>query len=474
MDVPTGPSGPSTPPFWTIAFRSSEGLEVSAVPCHLGRHEVSFEIPTLDGAIRTSEVLPEFSVRMGERIGYKGRATATATAISGSRTVCSVALEDAWIDAGLNGSLGATPQRAFDCFWEHWQKQARVKPEFKVVVADMQSLLVDLELWLAQVEMGFEDLAGDELNERRTKSAREFAERTLPALNDLFEKFESISNEASAQSRPAYRVFARRQLHPWLLCSPFLHRTYRKPLGYAGDYEMVKMISRDPYEGATIFAKVINCWFLAQPPAQAHRNRLEFLERRISEVAVRAASERRPARVLNLGCGPALEIEDFLRKHEWADRVEFTLIDFNQETLERTGASLRSVCHQHRRSTSIDLIRKSVVTLLREGQNLDRRSQAGFDLVYCAGLFDYLTEPVSRRLSTLLYDWLRPGGHFLTTNVHQSNPWPLVMDFIMDWHLIYRGSVQMLATRPEQLSPEECRLTTDSTGVNLFLEATKI
>lgn len=34
-----------------------------------------------------------------------------------------------------------------------------------------------------------------------------------------------------------------------MLCSPFAYRAYHKPLGYAGDYEMVNMIARDPYEG---------------------------------------------------------------------------------------------------------------------------------------------------------------------------------------------------------------------------------
>ena len=54
-----------------------------------------------------------------------------------------------------------------------------------------------------------------------------------------------------------------------LLSSPFLYRAYQKPLGYAGDYEMVNMIARDPYEGGSLFAKVVNLWFLSQWPARA-------------------------------------------------------------------------------------------------------------------------------------------------------------------------------------------------------------
>ena len=43
---------------------------------------------------------------------------------------------------------------AFDGFLDHWRKYYQVRPEFKVVVADVQTLLSDLDLWLAQLELG--------------------------------------------------------------------------------------------------------------------------------------------------------------------------------------------------------------------------------------------------------------------------------------------------------------------------------
>ncbi len=473
MDVQTGQPGLQAEVFGTIAFHSGDGLEIRATPLHVGRHEVSFELVNLDATLRSSEVLTEFSVKLGGRVAYQGRATITSVTSSGNRTVCSAALEGGWLEVGLGMLSGRELTGAFDGFLGFWQKQCRVRPEFKVVVADLQSLLVDLELWLAQVELGIDTRAEPDLNKLRVGWARDLAGRTLPTLNALFEKFESTAAEAGLDAHPAHRVFARRQLHPWLLCAPFLHRTFRKPLGYAGDYEMVNMISRDPHEGDTLFAKLINHWFLMQPTPEAHRNRLKHLEQRISEAAVTAAREGRRARVLTLGCGPAIEIQEFLRRHAWADWVEFTLIDFNQETLDRTEGCLTQICRQHRRSTRTEFMRKSVMSILRESQGPNEVISRPFDFVYCAGLFDYLTEPVCRRVSTRLFDWLRPGGLFLTTNVHACNPWPFLMDFIADWHLIHRTTREMLATRPEQLAPEDCRLTTDVTGVNIFLEANR-
>src|SRR5436309_7141006 len=125
-----------------------------------------------------------------------------------------------------------------------------------------------------------------------------------------------------------------RQLHPLVLCAPFVYRTYSKPLGYAGDYEMVNMITRNPCEGGSLFAKLVNAWFLAQPPAQAHRHRLDYLVQKLTEETARVSAEGRLARIFNLGCGPAVEVQRFLESKDFSDRASFTLLDFNEETLQ--------------------------------------------------------------------------------------------------------------------------------------------
>jgi extracellular factor (EF) 3-hydroxypalmitic acid methyl ester biosynthesis protein len=473
MDAHVGQSGLITEGLGTVAFQNG-GKMVQAFVRHLARHEVSFELVTLDAAVRTSEVLPDFSVKLGDQVVYAGRAIVTAITSLGARAVCSAALESGWIELSRQAIDPAAMSGAFDEFLDQWHKSYHVPAEFKVVVADMQFLLADLELWLAQFELELDARSGRDLDGFRIERARSLSGCTTSTLNVLFEKFETTAQLAGREQRPACRIFARRQLHPLLLCAPFLHRTYRKPLGYAGDYEMVNMISREPFEGASLFAKLVNVWFLAQPPAGAHRNRLKYLERRITEIAARIGRPGRPAKILSLGCGPAVEVQEFLRKGLCVDRVEFTLVDFNQETLERTRQCIQRVNPPAPTSVPVEFVRKSVMTILREAQGpADEVTRGQFDFVYCAGLYDYLTDPVCRRLSSLMYDWVRPGGCFLSTNVHDSNPWPLVMDYVMDWHLIYRSSAQMLATRPEQVSPGDCVLTTDPTGVNIFLEALK-
>src|SRR5258706_12916972 len=97
----------------------------------------------------------------------------------------------------------------------------------------------------------------------------------------------------------------RRHLHHLVLSAPFAQRTFDKPLGYAGDYEMVNMILRNTLEGGSLFAKIIHAWFVQQPPAEAHRNRIEYLTKAIIAEALPAAANRAARRVYWLACEPA-------------------------------------------------------------------------------------------------------------------------------------------------------------------------
>jgi extracellular factor (EF) 3-hydroxypalmitic acid methyl ester biosynthesis protein len=100
----------------------------------------------------------------------------------------------------------------------------------------------------------------------------------------------------------------------------YLYRTFRKPLGYAGDYEMVNMITRTANEGATLFAKELSAWILSQAPTVGHRNRIQILTERLVEKTTRVVARgSSKARVFNLGCGTAQEIQRFLADY---DRVK--------------------------------------------------------------------------------------------------------------------------------------------------------
>jgi len=454
-----------------IVCENSRGAEIHGTLLRLTRHEISFEIYSAADMVQMSEVLANLRIFVREQPVYSGRAVITGLVNTGPVLVCQASLEDSWLEVNVL-ALAKEPARlggAFSDLIRNWQKVYRIHPAYKLAIADIQSFLFELNHWVNEVQLGISTGNGKHLDEERA-AVDELIGPVTPCLNHLFEEFELVSRNVAPQEQPVHGLYAKRQLHSLLLCSPFMHRIYRKPLGYAGDYEMVNMILREPHEGSTLFAKVLNKWFLSQVPAAAHRNRVGYLAERLEEESRRGGANARPMRVLNLGCGPAKEVGDFMARSAGSDRAEFTLLDFNDETLAYAQQTLEAARRRHHRGTRLNMVRKSIGQVIKSGT---RNAGIGYDVIYCAGLFDYLPDRVCQQLLNITYDSLAPGGLLLATNVDPSNPIRNVMGDIFEWWLIERDAGRMRALSPGNAPPEDCKLTSDPTGCNVFLEVRK-
>lgn len=462
-----------------VVGRTIQEVELSGKLLKLSRLAAVFELYNPPTVLRLSEVLKDFSIKVGERTLYSGKAVVRGLINTGPAVVvCEATLsESSWMDVSLaatNGQLGKRLDAEYRQFLREWQKLYKIHPDYKLVLADMQTYFADLRLWLDQLELG----ARGGVMTGRSDLELEIAAKLAPAIKanmtTLFEKFEDTIRTVDPELEAAHQLYARRQLHPLLLCSPFLNRCYVKPLGYAGDYEMVNMMLRSPFEGDSLFAKIINYWFVQQAPAEAHRHRIEYLVRQLIRVATRAASEKRRARILSVACGPAQEVQRFVADHEISSNVDVSLLDFNEETLKNTGALMTGIAKRHHRNTQFHYIKKSVHRIIKEsGRTATEFTDAHYDFVYCAGLFDYLSNQVCQHLMNAMYEWLAPGGLLVSTNVDSSNPRRLTMDYIMAWHLIYRNGAELAALKPEAAAAENCKVIADLTGVNVYLETVK-
>ncbi len=145
-------------------------------------------------------------------------------------------------------------------------------------------------------------------------------------------------------------------------------------------------------------------------------------------------------------------------------------MDFNAETLEFARESLNETRAAAGRSTKLHYFQRSVHQLLRAASQGGVDEFSGYDLVYCAGLFDYLSQRVCKRMVELFRTMLKPGGVVIVTNVATSNPRKAWMEYVMEWNLIYRDENEMMDLVPEGLNPKDTKVGADATGVNLFLE----
>jgi extracellular factor (EF) 3-hydroxypalmitic acid methyl ester biosynthesis protein len=458
-----------------VTFQTSLGNESRGNLLRLSRHGVAFEVHGADTVLRTSESLRELKIYSGSRVVYSGRAVVRDLVNSGTTIICEANLDDASFDPEFF-SFVAQPEQLRERFKEFvsdWQKVIQVRPEFKVALADIQTFLMDLRRWIEQIELGIRSSPVSDRVRLENDAIDKLSGDVVPMLDNLFLKFEEIAMSLPVDAQAAHRSYAQRLMHPIVLCSPFAYRTYHKPLGYAGDYEMVNMMLRDPREGGSLFAKLFNVWLIEQDSAGAHRNRVEFLRERLMQETLRCMRRGTPMKVINLGCGPAGEVQKFLTE-SIADHAAFTLLDFNDETVNYTTRLLGELRRKYGRQTPIEVLKKSVHHVLKESvRPVVYGPERGYDFVCCSGLFDYLSDRTCKQLTNIFWNWVRPGGIVFVTNVTPTSPNRGSLEMILDWNLIYRDGARFAKLAPDGAAPEDVRVYSDETAVNIFLEARK-
>ncbi len=457
-----------------VSFRTNASVEIQGPLLQISPYRATFEIHNPEVVLRLSEAFKDFRIVGQGRSVYRGKAIVSGLVNAGAALICEVSLSDGPghpHSPSIPPDLGQlTP--SFRAFFGQWQESCRVRAEYKLAVVDLQRFLQDFRLWLDHVELGVLNGTAESRPAMERAMVRDLIGCVGPVLKDLFERLELAASAVPAELEPAHFRFCRRQLHPLLLASPFMRRIYLKPLGYAGDYEMVSMILRDPCEGSSIFAKILNVFILRQAPAEAHRNRVARLIDILVLETMRHAQQNLPCRVFSVGCGPAAEVQEFLVRHGLSDRAEFTLLDADEETIGYTRGVLAGLRARHGRMTSVRAVKMSVQRLLRLNGKLDLPSDE-YDLIYSAGLFDYLSDEICRWLISRLYRMLAPGGLLLVTNVEPTNPIRHVMEHLYEWHLIYRNGKQLAALASFLPMEAPRAVSAELTGGNVFLEIRK-
>lgn len=460
-----------TPVRNVITFRNSQGEKARGTLMKLTRSTVVMEVYNPYSIVQLSEVLEGLTIYRGDRVVYEGRAVVSNLVNTGLMLIVSATLLNAWKD--LSGLLGNAQSVRYEVeqFIDDWEGTHHVLPGYQLVVGEIRSFFSEISFWLEQVDVELEhSKSGIDL----TWDDGFFKELAIPVLNkenELLIKFEEEAKKVPECEVVKHRTFAQKDLHPFVMRSPFAHRVFTKPLGYAGDYEMVNMIFRDPAEGPTTYAKIINTSQLLPAAPEAHRNRIDMLMQYLLDKSREEKVQGKSVQVLNVACGPAIEVQRLIRSEPDIENCRFTLLDFNEETLAYTKGKVDEAMRSRGQSVEVSYVHESVHELLKQSINKERNSDpVEYDIVYCAGLFDYLSDKVCSRLLRLFYRWIRPGGSVLSCNVHPSNPNKYWMEHILEWHLIYRDEEEMMSLVP-QLGIQ--RLFFDETGVNIFLEISK-
>jgi hypothetical protein len=239
----------------------------------------------------------------------------------------------------------------------------------------------------------------------------------------------------------AIKAYTEAVLTPEFCNGPVWWRSYRKPAGYPGDFEIMNYVYDWQREGQDVYGQLIHR--IGLDVSECIATRMDVVRQEIRKT-VEAHAESGGARIVSLGCGSAREVQLHLRDQATVDApVTFTLIDQEANAL----AYAYERCHPHtvtrKRHARVHALNISFTDVLRGGKWLDDLGPQS--LVYTVGLVDYLVDKRARSLAERLYERLEPGGLLIIGNMNQtelSNLWP--MEFITDWHLYYRTEEDML------------------------------
>jgi SAM-dependent methyltransferase len=269
-------------------------------------------------------------------------------------------------------------------------------------------------------------------------------------------------------ARDAHVEHLRRVLHSFFLQAPLLARGFRKPRGYAGDYEMMNMAYRDAAEGDTPLGCILHAWINGLRPSCAVRSRRTWLLDRLHEHASERATAR--YRVASIACGPAQELQDLAHGSPLAPFVDATCLDQDDEALAFARARLDEACAKAASAMRVTTLPLGVKDLLtRSRSRAEAPPLAEQDFIYSMGLYDYLPERVASALTRALYDRLAPGGRLVVGNFVPCADTRFVMESVMDWHLIYRTPEALLALGRALPASAKAAFADEPTGLNGFL-----
>lgn len=257
-------------------------------------------------------------------------------------------------------------------------------------------------------------------------SNQSFAHEVMIDVEAALQQMRSRVNTADWKS---FIVPSIRQ-HPimeLLLQDPLAAHSYQKPRGYPGDAELLDLVyleseGLEKHTVASELGKNIFEYTSKVKACGAVRARKELLAREIKAVLSRVPKSR----ILSVASGHLRELG--LVNMEGDAFAQFVAFDQDTKSLQRVSKEWAHL---------------GVRPVLGHIKDLGNNGFEKFDLIYAAGLYDYLSTPVAKKLTTLLFHLLDPGGVLLLANFLPDIWESGYMEAVMDWWLLQRSKAEI-------------------------------
>ena len=270
-----------------------------------------------------------------------------------------------------------------------------------------------------------------------------------------------------------------------------IQRARTKPRGYAGDYELLSAM----YENRLCddaLGRLLDRYFQGPAAPVAVRNRMGMMAEWSVEESLRRdaraqgahaprspisaprspiSAPRSPWKIAVVGSAFGLEIRNALVRLDSGRRegVTVTLLDVDPAALAFSRERLGEWLPPERIVTaSANLFRLPERPKLAE-------PLAASDLLFCPGLFDYLDDKAATAMLRLFWQQLAPGGGLVVFQFAPHNPSRALMEWIGNWHLVYRDEPAMRSIAAAAgIAAEHVKTGAEAQGVDLYLSARRV
>ncbi len=312
-----------------------------------------------------------------------------------------------------------------------------VPAEYKIYCTEVLDFLSDRRTFIERNITPYEDYFTLE----ETESVAEGLEQTsLTAWQQLcFQGNELVlPHKGDAEARKDLKSFTEKLVTYELVKGLNWNRSYFKPMGYPGDFKIMNYMYDHRPEGTDTYSRYLHMLGLISGGPIV--SRMEYISRYLKELNDGSESMYH---VMSIGSGPAREVQRFLEDtYEAGEGYSFTLVDQEKDALDYAiNAAYRSLAPS-RSNVIVSGMHTSFTEMLRPMSTFRHIPQQ--DLIYSAGLLDYLSPNMCRNLTRKLYEHLKPGGTLLVGNVNDApmgTYWS--MEYVLDWTLFFRSEDEM-------------------------------
>ncbi|AGH96267.1 hypothetical protein [Pseudobdellovibrio exovorus] len=347
------------------------------------------------------------------------------------------------------------------------QNLSQIDEQFKLMTYELRHLVDSLEVKINELQPDAGSADARAVFGKEEVIASLLSNALSEGFNSVYAKMESVFKGKSTDFKKTHFDFFRQMLGEKLYKAPYAHRTFYKPKGYAGDYEMMNIMYSNQIRGESLFAKCLHRYFIDEPASIAVKNREQYLRRKIKEEYKSAIARNGKFKLISIASGPAMEIQNLLQDDSIDfNKVEIHLLDQDLDALKHAQFKILSISKNLNKHVNLKLHNLAIKNVIARGLPTN-----DFDLIYSAGLFDYFTDPVASFAADQLVKSLDDGGLAIIGNFGIENPNRFGMDMVLDWNLIYRSEEDL-----HGLFAQHCRTMTvesEEKGINLFANLRK-